>query len=73
MKQEMMRVLVASAGPYANHLHLAPDNHASTSSLNFFMGWMLYMLPSQQCQSTEGTNTPVCIQKGLRFVVIETI
>ena len=28
-------VAVASAGPYANHLHFAPDNHASTSSLNF--------------------------------------
>jgi len=31
-------VAVASAGPYANHLHLAPlqtDNHASTSPLSF--------------------------------------
>jgi len=29
-------VAVASAGPYAYHLHLAPDiYHASTSSLNF--------------------------------------
>jgi len=27
---------VASAGPYANHLHLAPDNHASTSPLSFY-------------------------------------
>ena len=27
---------VASAGPYANHFHLAQtDNHASTSSLSF--------------------------------------
>jgi len=25
MKQEMMGVAVASAGPYANHLHLASD------------------------------------------------
>jgi len=25
LKQEMMGVAVASAGPYANHLHLAPD------------------------------------------------
>jgi len=24
---------VASAGPYASHLHLTPDSHASTSSL----------------------------------------
>jgi len=29
-------VAVASAGPYANYLHLAQtDNHASTSPLNF--------------------------------------
>jgi len=27
---------MASAGSYANHLHLAPDNHASTSLLNFY-------------------------------------
>jgi len=32
MKQEMMRVAVASAGSYADHLHLAPDNQTSTSS-----------------------------------------
>jgi len=25
MKQEMMGVAVASARPYANHLHLTPD------------------------------------------------
>jgi len=28
-------VAVASAGPYANYLHFAADNHISTSSLNF--------------------------------------
>ena len=27
---------VASAGPYANNLNLAPDNHTNTSSLIFF-------------------------------------
>jgi len=27
---------VAAAGPYATHLHLTPDNHASTSSFNFY-------------------------------------
>ena len=26
---------VASAGPYANNLHLAPDKHTNTLSLNF--------------------------------------
>jgi len=34
-------VAVASAAPYANYLHLAPDNHASTSSLNFYMPFAL--------------------------------
>jgi len=29
-------VAVASAGPYANHLHLAPDKHSSTSPFNFY-------------------------------------
>jgi len=33
---------------------LQTDNHASTSSLNFCTGWMLFLTPSQQCQSTEG-------------------
>ena len=40
-------VAVASAGPYANHLHLAPyiDNHDSTQSLNFFTGRMPFLSP----------------------------
>jgi len=29
---------------------LHTDNHASTSSLKFFTGWMLFMMPNQQCQ-----------------------
>ena len=35
---------------------LQTDNHASTSSLNFFTGWMLFLTPSQQCQNTEGST-----------------
>jgi len=31
------------------------DNHASTSSLSF-TGWMLFLTPNQQCQSTDGKN-----------------
>jgi len=27
---------VASAGPYANNLHLTPDNHTNTSSFSFY-------------------------------------
>ena len=51
---------MASAGPYASHLHLTPvetDKHASTSSLSFLTGWMLFLpptAPNQPCQRTEG-------------------
>ena len=30
------------------------DNHANTASLNFFTGRMLFLMPNQLCQSTEG-------------------
>jgi len=33
---------------------LQTDNHASTSSLQFFTGRMLFLKPNHQCQSTEG-------------------
>ena len=33
---------------------LQTDNHASTSPLSFFTGWMLFLPPNQQHQSTEG-------------------
>jgi len=46
-------VAVASARPYANHLHLAAD---STSSLSFLTGRMPFLASNQQCQSTEGSN-----------------
>jgi len=38
MRQEIMGFwdAVASAGPYASNLHLAPDNDTYTSSLNFY-------------------------------------
>jgi len=36
---------------------LQTDNHASTSSLSFFTGRMLLLMPSQQCQSTEDLLT----------------
>jgi len=37
LEQEMMGVAVASAGPHANHLHLAPDRpHASTPPRSFY-------------------------------------
>jgi len=33
---------------------LQTDNHASTSPLSFSTGRMPFLLPNQQCQSTEG-------------------
>ena len=35
---------------------LHTDNHAGTSPLSFFTGWMLFLPPNQQCQSTEGNK-----------------
>jgi len=34
---------------------LQTDNYASTSSLSFFTAQMLFLVPNQQRQSTEGT------------------
>jgi len=34
---------------------LQTDNHASTPPLSFFTGWMPFLPPNQQRQSTEGT------------------
>jgi len=33
---------------------LKRDNHTNTSSLNFFTGRMLFLMPNQQCRSIEG-------------------
>jgi len=34
---------------------LQTDNHASTPPLSFFTGWMPFLPPNQQRQSTEGS------------------
>jgi len=49
MKKEVMEMAVASRGPHANHLHLASDRSTPHHSI-----WMLFLMPHQQCQSTEG-------------------
>ena len=36
---------------------LQTDNHASTPPLSFFTGWMPFLPPNQQHQSTEGSST----------------
>jgi len=43
-------VAMASAGPYANNLHLASCQHLITQ---FFTVQMLFLTPNQQCLSTE--------------------
>jgi len=58
-------MVVASAGPYANNLHLA-QNHTNTTSLNFYTP-DAHPETKQQCQSTEGSsnskvsNNPIII------------
>ena len=57
MRQELIMGFwgaVALAGQHANNLHLAadrkPHQHLVTQ---IFTGWMLFLMPNQQCQSTE--------------------
>ena len=45
---------------------LQTDNHANTSPLSFFTGWLPFLLPNQQRQSTEGRC--VNVTAGLVFV-----
>ena len=45
---------VASAGPYANNLHLAPDRQPHVHHHSIFTGRMLFMMTNQQRQSIEG-------------------
>jgi len=48
---------VASAGPYATHLHLTEDRHSRLHLITqFFTSRVLFLTPNQQCQSNEGTN-----------------
>jgi len=49
-------VAVASAGPYTS-LHLAPDRQPQQHPTTvFFTGWMPFLPPNQQRQSTEGSE-----------------
>ena len=55
-----------------DHMQIFPspqtDNHASTPSLSFFTGWMSFLPPNQQRQSTEGkeclSNYLFCVKYG---------
>jgi len=45
---------VASAGPYANNLHLTPDSITTpTPHHSTFTGQILFLTPNQQYQSTK--------------------
>jgi len=50
-------VAVASAGPYASHLHFAPDRYPRQHQhliTQVFTGRIPFQPPNQQRQSTEG-------------------
>jgi len=54
---------------------LQTDNHASTPPLKFFTGRMPFLLPNQQCQSTEGKalnnlNIYIYVGGGQRLVTL---
>jgi len=39
------------------------DNYASIPPLSFFTGWMPFLLPNQQCQSSEGKEEEENVKK----------
>ena len=48
---------VASTELYLNHLHLASDREPCQHLITqFFTGQILFLMPNQQCQSTEGRH-----------------
>jgi len=44
-------VAVASAGPYADHLHLAPDITTPVPRHSVFACRMAFLLPNQKCKA----------------------
>jgi len=55
-------VAVASAGPYANHMQLAPDITMPKPHHSVFTGWIPFLPLNQQRQSTESTSTALKMQ-----------
>ena len=49
-------VPVASAGLHTDHLHFTPERQPHQCLSTQFTGQMLFLLPNQQCQNTEGKN-----------------
>jgi len=67
---------VASAGPYANYLHLAANRYPHQHLMTLILaGRVLFLTPNKQCQSTKGISqltlrnysvyTAVRIENGL--------
>jgi len=68
MRQEMMGFwdAVASGGPSANNLHLAPDSWLITTPYliaQLFTGQMLFLMPNERVKALngEGTRHRVCL------------
>ena len=51
---------VASAGPYANNLHLAPDNHTNISSLNFLQARRCSWGPTNSVKALDSNCLTTC-------------
>jgi len=60
MRQEMMGFwdAVASAGPYANNLHLAPDKYTPTPHHSIFAGRMLFLMPNHSVKALKACLDP---------------
>jgi len=39
-----------------SHAKLQSNHHHQQTNIQFFTGWMPFLSPNQQCQSTEGKN-----------------
>jgi len=59
-------VAVASAGHMQVCTLLQTDNHTSTPPLKVFTGWMPFLPPNQQRQSTEGKEALKANFKGFK-------
>ena len=57
MKQKDDRMQMALSRPYANHLHRALERQPCQH--RFFTGRMLFLMPNQQCQSTEADKKEI--------------
>jgi len=67
-------VAVASAASYANHLHLAPDNHASISPLTFYRPEALPAANQQRIKTLKAViiKLQITVTFFISFVVIKT-